>query len=379
MKQRFVKAAFYRGGSSKGVFFHARDLPAARADIEPIILGVLGSPDPSGRQLNGMGGGISSLSKAVIIAPSQRPDADVDYTFIQVAVDQPVCDWSGVCGNLSSAVGPFAVEEGLVKAADGECTVRIHETSTGKIIHSKFPVEDGMPVVDGTFEIAGVAGSGAMIRLDYLNPGGAITGKLLPTGRPVDTVAYGEGLTIEASLVDASNACCFIRAADAGLAGTESPDEIEATPGLMDRLDRIRRAAGVLLGMGKTPQDVGLLNPRLAMVSAPAEFKSLDGAVHAAATHDIATRMLSMGRAHRAVPLASALCLGVASRIEGTVPNGLARFADAVQVRVGNPSGRLSVGADVRDEGGWVAESAASFRTARRLMQGEVAVPPPRR
>ena len=165
MTQRWIRAALYRGGSSKGVFFHARDLPETRAEIEPILLRVLGSPDPNGRQLDGLGGGILSLSKAAIVAPSARPDADVDFTFVQVAVDRPVCDWDGVCGNLTAAVGPFAVEEGLVRCGDGECRVRIHETSTGKIIHSVFPVSDGRPVVTGDFRIAGVAGSGAMIRL----------------------------------------------------------------------------------------------------------------------------------------------------------------------------------------------------------------------
>lgn len=375
MNQRFIKAVFYRGGSSKGVFFHARDLPHTREEIDPVILAVLGSPDPNGRQLNGMGGGISSLSKAVIIKPSNHPEADVDYTFIQVAVDQPVCDWGGVCGNLSSAVGPFAVEEGLVKApSDGEYRVRIHETSTGKIIHSRFPVKDGRPVVEGNFEIAGVAGSGAMIRLDYLDPAGALTGKLLPTGNLVDTIVLPDGSSVEASIVDASNACVFVDAASVGISGTESPDEIEATPGLMARLDTIRRAAGVMIGMGDTPEAVGLLNPRIAMVAAPATFKSLDGTVNSPASHDIGTRMLSMGRAHRAVPLASALCLGVACRLPGTIPNRLAGDLSGPEVRVGNPSGLLSVGADVVDDNGWIARSAASFRTARRLMQGEVAI-----
>lgn len=375
MSQRFFKAVFYRGGSSKGVFFHARDLPADRAEIEPIILKVLGSPDPNGRQLNGMGGGISSLSKAVIIAPSAHPDADVDYTFVQVAVDKPVCDWGGVCGNLSSAVGPFSVEEGLVAPVEGETIVRIHETSTGKIIHSRFPVKNGKPVVAGDFEIAGVAGSGAMIRLDYLDPGGALTGALLPTGNVVDTITLSDGRTIDVSIVDAANGCCFVRAQDVGLTGAESPDDIEATTGLLETLDEIRRIAGVMMGLGATPEAVSLLSPRVAMVSAPIAFKSLDGTRHEPASHDIGTRMLSMGRAHRAVPLASALCLGVACRIEGTIPHRLASGISGVEVRVGNPSGLLSVGAEVRYEGAWRADSAVSFRTARRLMQGEVAIP----
>lgn len=374
MSQRFIPAVFYRGGSSKGVFFHARDLPRDRAEIEPILLAVLGSPDPNGRQLNGMGGGISSLSKAVIIAPSAHPDADVDYTFVQVAVDEPICEWGGVCGNLSSAVGPFAVEEGLVAAGDGLTTVRIHETSTGKIIHSHFRCRDGRPVVRGDFSIAGVAGTGDMIRLDYLDPAGAITGRLLPTGNVLDVIEMPDGASVEASMVDSSNACVFIEASAVGLDGTESPDVIEARADVMARLDAIRRRAGVMMGLGATPEALGLFNPRIAVVSAPAAFTSLDCARHEAASHDIATRMLSMGRPHRAVPLASALCLGVAAKIEGTLPHRLSTAAGD-EVRVGNPSGMISVGAKVRREGkAWLAESAASFRTARRLMQGQVAV-----
>jgi len=377
MNQRLIPAVFYRGGSSKGVVFHRSDLPKTRAEVDPILLAVLGSPDPNGRQLNGMGGGISSLSKAVIIGKSEHPAADVDYTFVQVAVDKPVCDWDGVCGNMSSAVGPFAIEEGLVDApADGVCVVRIHETSTGKIIHARFEVKGGQPVVSGDFAIAGVAGTGSMIRLDYIDPGGALTGKLLPTGNVVDSVTLKDGSTIDVSMVDASNGCCFVDAASVGVAGAESPDELEAMPALMARLDEIRRACGVLMGLGQTPEEISLLSPRVAIVSAPAPFKSLEGATYTAASFDIGTRMLSMGRPHRAVPLASALCLGVACRIEGTIPQRLAGPVATAEVRVGNPSGLLSVGAEVRRDGAdWTVESAVSFRTARRLMQGQVAIP----
>ena len=377
MNQRFIPAVFYRGGSSKAVIFHRGDLPEARAEIDPIILQVLGSPDPNGRQLNGMGGGISSLSKAVIIGKSEHPEADIDYTFIQVAVDKPVCDWDGVCGNMSSAVGPFAVEEGLIEAAaDGECVVRIHETSTGKIIHARFAVKDGLPVVSGDFAIAGVAGTGSMIRLDYLDPGGALTGKLLPTGNVVDRVALSDGSSVDVSMVDASNACCFVDAASVGVTGAESPDEIEAMPGLMAKLDDIRRSCGVLMGLGGAREAISLLSPRVAIVSAPAPFTSLEGEVYGPETFDIGTRMLSMGRAHRAVPLASALCLGVACRIEGSIPQRLAAGVTGAEVRVGNPSGLLSVGAEVKRMGGdWIAESGVSFRTARRIMQGQVAIP----
>ena len=376
MDQAFIPAIFMRGGSSKGVFFHARDLPLDRAKQEAIFLSVLGSPDPYGRQLDGMGGGISSLSKAVIIGPPTHPDADVDYLFAQVAVDKPVVDWSSNCGNLSSAVGPFAVDEGLVRVADGEALVRIHQVNTKRIIHARFPVRGGKAVTAGDFTMAGVSGSGARIRLDFLAPGGGATGRLLPTGNAQDTLHH-EGRAYAVSLIDAANACVFLDARDLEMTGTESPDAIEADPARMALLDALRRKAGVMMGLAATPEKVGLALPKIAVVAPPAAYHALDGAAFAPDTHDIAVRMISMERAHRAVPLTGAMCLGVASRILGSVPHQLAGPpARAVETRVANPSGILSVGAEVREAAaGWHAESAVVYRTARRLMQGAVAVP----
>ena len=374
MTQAWIPASFWRGGTSKGVFFHARDLPTTRAEIDPIVLAVLGTPDPYGRQLNGMGGGISSLSKAVIIGPSTHPDADVDYTFIQVAVDRPMTDWSGNCGNLSSVVGPYAVDEGLVKVEDGEATVRFHQTNTKKIIHARFRVENGKAVVAGDMEIPGVAGTAAPVRLDFVNPGGATTGKLLPTGQVLDTIMIAGHGAFDASMVDASHPTVFVRASDFGLTGVESPDAIEADDRLMALLDVVRRRAGVIMGLGATPEAVELMSPRIAMVAPPQAFTAIDKTAFDD-NHDIATRMISMEKPHRAVPLASALCLAVACRIEGTLPNLLARKSEpGAPIRVGNPSGVLSFGADVRHDSGWIAHSAGVYRTARCLMKGAVSV-----
>jgi 2-methylaconitate cis-trans-isomerase PrpF len=350
MDQAFIPAIFMRGGSSKGVFFHARDLPADRAARDAIFLNVLGSPDPYGRQLDGIGGGISSLSKAVIIGPPTHPDADVDYLFAQVAVDKPVVDWSSNCGNLSSAVGPFAVDEGLVRVADEEALVRIHQVNTKRIIHARF--------------------------LDFLAPGGGATGRLLPTGNVQDTLHH-EGRAYAVSLIDAANACVFLDARDLGLTGTESPDAIEADPARMALLDTLRRQAGVMMGLAASPEAVGLALPKIAVVAPPAVYHALDGAGFTADTHDIAVRMISMERAHRAVPLTGAMCLGVASRIPGSLPHRLAGPpARADETRVANPSGILSVGAEVHQKpDGWFAESAVVYHSARRLMQGAVAVP----
>ncbi len=372
MSQRAIPAVFMRGGSSKGVFFHARDLPSDRSVLDPILLSVIGSPDPYGRQLDGMGGGISSLSKAVIIGPPTRADCDVDYTFAQVSVDKPVVDWASNCGNLSSAVGPFAVDEGLVAAGDGEALVRIHQVNTSKVIHARFPVSGGKAVVTGGFAIAGVAGTGARTRLDFLDPGGAGTGRLLPTGNPRDVLDVPGFGPVPVSMVDAANPIVFVAAGNLGLTGTELPDAIEARPQVMAALDWIRRQAAVAMGMAARPEDAPLSVPKVAMLAAPAGYATLDGQTVGADAQDIAVRMISMERAHRAVPLTGAMCLGVAARLPGTVAHALARATGGDEVRVANPSGVLSVGAEV--EGG-EAKSALVFRTARRLMQGEVLIP----
>jgi len=371
MSQRFIPATFLRGGSSKGVFFHAKDVPSDRAALDPILLEVLGSPDPYGRQLDGMGGGISSLSKGVIIGPPTHPEADVDYTFAQVAVDRPIVDWKGNCGNLSSAVGPFAVDTGLVSVPDGEALVRIHQVNTRKIIHARFPVRNGKAEVRGDYAIAGVAGTGARIRLDFLTPGGTQTGALLPTGQAVEEI---DGLAC--TLVDAANPAVFFAAADFGLTGEESPDAIEAIPGLMARLDALRRLAGVRMGLAEVPEKVGLAAPRIALLASPGSPRLLDGTVLAPESHDIQVRMLSMERVHRAVPLTGALGLACACRVAGSLPARLCGVLPrADEIRVAQPSGTLAVGAEVRqDNAGWHAESAVVYRTARTLMVGAVAV-----
>jgi 2-methylaconitate cis-trans-isomerase PrpF len=375
MDQAFIPAVFMRGGSSKGVFFHAKDLPADRAKQDAIFLSVLGSPDPYGRQLDGMGGGISSLSKAVIIGPPTHDDADVDYTFAQVAVDRPLVDWSSNCGNLSSAVGPFAVDEGLVRCSDGEALVRIHQVNTRRIIHARFLVRGRRAATAGDFAMAGVAGTGARIRLDVLNPGGGATGALLPTGQAMDVLEH-EGRAYRATMIDAANACVFLDAAELGLDGTESPDAIEARPETMALLDALRRIAAVRMGLCATPDAAPLAIPKVAVVAAPAAYRALDGAAIDARSHGIAVRMISMERAHRAVPLTGGMALGVACRIEGTLPQRIAAPSPDEEVRLANPSGILSVGAEVRrDDAGWHAASAVVFRSARRLMQGSVAVP----
>ena len=253
--QSRVPAAFVRGGTSNAVVFDRRHLPDDEAVRESLFLAALGSPDPYGRQLDGMGGGISSLSKVCIVGPPSRPDADVDYTFGQVAVHRAQIDWSGNCGNMSSAIGPFAVDEGLVEAAAPEGVVLIHNTNTGKLIRARFPVEDGRAAVEGDTVIPGVSGAGAPVDLEFLDPGGAGTGALLPTGNVLDVLeAEGVG-RVPASLVDAANPFVFVDADDVGITGSEAPAALDARPEVMDRLERLRAAAAVAMGIAASPAE----------------------------------------------------------------------------------------------------------------------------
>ena len=254
MSQRSIPAVFMRGGTSRALFFHRRDLPPATppADCkawDPIFTAALGSPDPSGRQLDGMGGGISSLSKIAVIGPSTRPDADVDYTFAQVGIADGVVGYRGNCGNISSAVGPFALDEGLVAANGDSTTVRIHNTNTGKVIVARFPLEDGKAAVHGDFVLQGVAGSGAEIRLAFNDPGGATTGRLLPTGQARDTLQIASLGALEVSLVDAANPAVFLRAESIGLSGTETPEALTDDKRAMALFEDIRAAAALKIGL----------------------------------------------------------------------------------------------------------------------------------
>jgi len=230
MKQLKIPAVFMRGGTSNAVVFNANDLPRDRAQWDEIFLAAIGSPDPYGRQLDGMGGGVSSLSKVCVVGPPTRDDADIDYTFAQVQVKEARVDYGANCGNMSSAMGPFAVDEGLVKISGSDALVRVHNTNTKKIIWARFPLENGTAAVDGDLAIPGVAGTGAPVKLEFREPGGATTGKLLPTGNVADTLDLPGFGKFRVSMVDAANACVFARAADLGIRGTELPDEIDANP-----------------------------------------------------------------------------------------------------------------------------------------------------
>ncbi|MGP1679599.1 MAG: 2-methylaconitate cis-trans isomerase PrpF family protein [Burkholderiales bacterium] len=375
MTQRKFPAVFMRGGTSKAIMFHARDLPAAREEWDAIFLSAMGSPDPHGRQLDGMGGGISSLSKVCVIAPSQRDDADIDYTFAQVQVKQARVDYGANCGNMSSAVGPFALEEGLVPAADGEARVRIFNTNTRKLIHSTFGVQGGRAAVAGALAIPGVAGTGAPIRLDFIEPGGATTGRLLPSANPVDVLDVPGVGKIEVSMVDAANACAFVAAAALGLQGTEMPEELERNAAAMEKLAAIRLHASVAMGIARTLDEARARTavPFIGFVSPAQDARTLSGESLAAAAADLSVRMISNGQPHRALPLTASLCAAVAARIEGSVVWKASRRDAGEMLRLAMPSGVLTVGADASREGGsWQVARGSFYRTARRLFEGYV-------
>ncbi|MCW1430825.1 2-methylaconitate cis-trans isomerase PrpF family protein [Novosphingobium sp. JCM 18896] len=366
-----IPAVFMRGGTSKALMFRIQDLPADRAEWDAVFLAAMGVPDPNGRQLDGMGGGLSSLNKVCVVGPASRPDADVDYTFVQLGVDEALVDYGGNCGNMSSAIGPFAIEEGLIPApADGEIAVRIHNTNTGKIIVARFPVVDGMLAADGDFALDGVAGTAAPIKLEFVEPGGAKTGKLLPTGQAVDRLDVPGLGPIEASCIDAANPCVFVAASDLGLTGVELPTALERDAAFLEKMEAIRQAASVAMGLTADLAGAKKLAsiPKVAMISAPQHSPTLSGRELAANEMDIVVRMISVGQPHRAVPITGAVCLAVAARVPGSIPHRLCANSEG-PIRIGHSSGTILVDASVEDG---KALNGAVFRSARRLFEGKV-------
>src|SRR6202790_53795 len=351
---RKLPAVFMRGGTSKALMFHANDLPHDRAQRDAIFLAAIGSPDPYGRQLNGMGGGLSSLSKACIIEPSGRSDADVDYTFAQILVKEARGDYGRNCGNMSSAVGPFAVDEKIVSANDGEVIVRIFNTNTKKIIHSTFRVSGGRSAWQGNLEIPGVSGTGAPIRLDFVEPGGASTGKLLPTGNVKDVLDVAGVGKVEVSMVDAANACAFVTAESLGIAGTEMPEELDRNTELLGKLAAIRLHASVAMGFSSSLEEARTKTaiPFIGFVSPPQDARTLSGVRVSATDADLTVRIISNGQPHRALPLTGSICAAVAARIKGTTVSEVARPGLDENLSIAMPSGLLMVGASVDQQGG---------------------------
>ncbi|GKZ27423.1 hypothetical protein AbraIFM66951_002943 [Aspergillus brasiliensis] len=366
-KQHHLPAAYYRGGTSRAIFFKQDDLPTDRSKWDPIFRGVIGSPDPYGRQLDGLGGGISSLSKICVVGKPTHSDADIDYTFVSLGVKTPDVDYSSNCGNMISAVGPFAVDSGLVIPGLTSASVRIHNTNTGKIVHSSFPVVDGEAAASGEFAIDGVAGTAAPVQLDFVDPAGSRTGKLLPTGQVRDVF---DG--VEATCIDVANPCVFVRAEDLAVKGNLTPDEITAYPGLLDRLDSIRRQAGVKMGLANTRDEVPGSVPKICLVSRPGSDARAAEQKQTAEKVDLLVRALSVGQPHKAVPITVALAVASAARVAGSTVSQVVseKRVDEAGITLGHASGNLLVGATFDEEG--ALKFATVFRTARRLFEGKI-------
>jgi probable AcnD-accessory protein PrpF len=388
MAQLRIPAVYMRGGTSKGVFFRAADLPRDPQERDRVLLRTIGSPDPYGKQIDGMGAATSSTSKIVILSPSERADCDVDYLFGQVAIDRPLIDWSGNCGNLTSAVGPFAVSEGWVEApASGVATVRIWQQNIGKRILSHVPVKDGEVVEEGEFVLDGVTFPAAEIRIEFLDPGGVgeeggESSAMFPTGNLRDVLDIPGVGRVETTLITAGNPTAFVDAAVVGLEGTELAGTVDNNAPLLARCEAIRAHAAVAMGLAKSVEEASktrLHTPKIAMVSAPRGYTSSTGRTIEAGDIDLAIRMLSMGKLHHVITGTGAIATAVAAAVEGTLVNrARRRDADPLRTRLGHPSGTLTVGAEVAwDRGQWKVERAVMSRSARRLMEGWVRVPAP--
>ena len=386
-KQMEVRATYMRGGSSKGVFFEAGDLPADAARRDALLMRVIGSPDPYGKQTDGMGAATSSTSKVVLVSRSTRADCDVDYLFGQVDIEQPRIDWTGNCGNLTTAVGPFAIARGLVNApADGVAVVRIWQANIGKVIAAHVPMAGGTVQELGDFELDGVAFPAAQVRLDFLAPGGdgsSAEESLLPTGRVVDVLSVDGVGRFDVTYINAGNPTIFLRASDLGLTGKELQPEVNGDAALLARIEAVRAAGAVAMGLATTAAQATATRPgtpKIAWVAPPADYVASSGKAVPAQALDLLVRIVSMGKLHHAITGTGAVAVGAAAAVEGSIVAQALRpgVVAGQDVRMGHTSGALAVGAKAEHtrERGWVISQVSLSRSARRLMEGVVLVPP---
>lgn len=383
-----VPATYLRGGTSKGVFFRLQDLPEAARQPGPardkLFQRVIGSPDPYGAQIDGMGGATSSTSKCVILSKSTRAGHDVDYLYGQVSIDKDFVDWSGNCGNLSTAAGAFAIHAGLVDAgripSDGVCVVRIWQANIGKTIIAHVPVAGGQVQETGGFELDGVTFPAAEIVLEFMDPSddGDEGGAMFPTGNLVDTLEVPGIGNFPATMINAGIPTVFVNAADIGYQGTELREDINGDPAQLARFEKIRVAGALRMGLIQTPEEAATRQhtPKIAFVSPPKDYTASSGKTIAAADVDLLVRALSMGKLHHAMMGTCAVAIGTAAAIPGTLVNLAAGGGERAAVRFGHPSGTLRVGAEAKqDNGQWTVTKAVMSRSARILMEGWVRVP----
>lgn len=384
-----IPAVYMRGGTSKGVFFRLEDLPQAAQvpgpERDQLLLRVIGSPDPYGKHTDGMGGATSSTSKVVILSPSSRPGHDVDYLFGQVAIDAPFVDWSGNCGNLSAAVGAFAISGGMVEAAriprNGTATVRVWQANIGKTIISHVPITEGAVQETGDFELDGVTFPAAEVQLEFLEPADDSEGEggaMFPTGRPVDDLEVPGVGTFRATLINAGIPTIFLNAADLGYTGTELQGAINESPEALARFERIRTAGALRMGLIQDAAEAVARQhtPKVAFVAPPQNYTASSGKQVAAEDVDVLVRAMSMGKLHHAMMGTAAVAIATAAAVPGTLVNLAAGGGERQSVRFGHPSGVLRVGAEARQvDGQWTVTRALMSRSARVLMEGWVRVP----
>ncbi len=373
-----IPAVFMRGGTSRALFLREADLAAyERAMRDHIILTALGSPDPHGRQVDGLGGGISSLSKVAIIG--RDPEGAVAFNFGQVEIREAAIDWSGTCGNISAAVGPYAIDEGIYPATSPVTKVPVRSVNTGGRYIAHVPVRDGRARTDGDYAIAGVPGSGAKITTEFIDAGASLGKGVLPTGIARQTLPFDADQDIEVSIVDAVTAVVFVRAADLDADIKKSAAELDEDAVLQARLEQIRGCAAVLLGLAKTTDEARRKKravPKIVMVMPPVSYRASDGELVSAADTDLAARAISMGNTHRTLPGSVSMCLAVAAAIDGTLVQAcVADTANGV-LRIGHPAGTMEVSATVtRGANGWYVPDITVYRTARSIMDGLVLIP----
>ena len=388
LPQLRIPATYLRGGTSKGVFFRLQDLPEAAQVPGPardaLLLRVIGSPDPYGKQTDGMGGATSSTSKCVIIAPASVPDHDVDYLYGQVSIDSAFVDWSGNCGNLSTAVGPFAIANGFVPAAriprDGTVAVRVWQANIGKTIIVHVPVRDGQVQETGDFELDGVTFPAAEIVLEFIDPSDdeGDGGSMFPTGNLVDDLQVPGVGTLKATMITAGIPTVFIDAAAIGYDGTELQPAINEDKAALARLEAIRVAGALRMGLIRAPEEAATRQhtPKVAFVAPARDYVASSGKHIAAADIDLNVRALSMGKLHHAMMGTASVAIATAAAVPGTLVNLAAGGGQREAVRFGHPSGTLRVGAAVaRVDGQWTVTKAVMSRSARVLMEGAVRVP----
>ncbi len=380
-----IPATYMRGGTSKGVFFNLNDLPeAAQVPGEArdrLLLRVIGSPDPYGKQTDGMGGATSSTSKTVILSRSSRENHDVDYLFGQVSIDQPFVDWSGNCGNLTAAVGAFAITNGLIDAGNvpenGLATVRIWQANIGKTIVARIPMTDGVVQETGDFELDGVTFPAAEVQVEFMDPADG-DGAMFPTGNRVDDLEVPGVGTLKATMINAGIPTIFVNAADIGYTGTELQDDINSDPKALAMFETIRAHGAVKMGLITDVAEAANRQhtPKVAFVAGPATYTASSGKVIEAGDIDVLVRAMSMGKLHHAMMGTAAVAIATAAAVPGTLVNLAAGGGDRTSLTFGHPSGTLQVGAEAREVNGeWTATKAIMSRSARILMEGWVRIP----